>query len=82
MKPLRIKEAIARYNHNLKEGEEKMTQQRLGDLIFSKVNRKYNGRAITNWCAGRSEPRVSQIRKIAEVLNVDFNYLFNHQNEE
>ena len=75
-KPLRIKQAIADYNANLPEGEKKMTQQRLADLVVDKSDPKYRGRLMSFWCNAHRDPSIEDIRRLCEVLKVDYNYLF------
>ena len=76
MKGLRIKECIFHHNNNLQDGEEKMTQQRLAELVMpdkepdnalNQINKLANGKADLIY--------LSILRKIKEVLKVSYQQL-------
>ena len=75
---LRIKEAIIRYNKNLKEGAQKMDQRSLGDKLFPEESQSYRDYLMSQLAAGKNMKRFTPetIKKICALLNVDANFLY------
>lgn len=76
MKGLKIKECILLHNGNLLEGDEKMTQQRLAELVMPDKEPENALNQINKLANGKTDVvYISILRKIKEVLKVSYNDL-------
>lgn len=55
----------------------KMRQQDVSNLLFTKYNVNVTNTTISNWENGVSKPDVDIIYYLCEILNVDANFLLN-----
>ncbi|MBE5837533.1 response regulator [Butyrivibrio sp.] len=55
---------------------EKLTQNELGEKLF------VSGRCVGYWEKGQRKPDIDTLRRIADILNCDFDELINHSSDE
>ncbi len=74
---LRIKEAIKTFNKNRSEGEEKLNQGTLGEIVLKDEDIKRKGWYISMWSRGLQEgkQRPKHIRRICKATNVSADFL-------
>ncbi len=73
---LKLKEALLKYNNELKNGEEKMTQKKLASIIFPDKDIRNSHAYLNKLANGKTDHiRLSILGKICEVLNVDKNFI-------
>jgi hypothetical protein len=75
---LRIEDAINYYNKNKKEKDEKLTQQKLGEMILPELDSKTAKFYISRWKGGLSFGKLKpeHIISICGICGIDPNFLY------
>ena len=84
MVQLRIKEAVARYNKNRKDGEEKLYLTNVADYVFRDrdIKKLHKSIAFQHLVHGRTQrPMLQHLIDIADKTNVTMDFLFGREDD-